>query len=76
MSSYNDGWRFAYNQWQHTGSVPDPDYDPVLAAIKRYLDATNYYETLPTDRGGSNGPKGKALSNILEARAHLFEFVK
>lgn len=41
MSSYNDGWRFAYNQWQHTGSVPDPDYDPVLAAIKRYLDATN-----------------------------------
>ena len=24
--AYKDGWGFAYRQWQHTGSVPDPSY--------------------------------------------------
>lgn len=28
VPTYRDGWRFAYRQFQHTGSVPDPDYVP------------------------------------------------
>jgi hypothetical protein len=25
---YKAGWQFAFGQWEGTGSVPDPDYDP------------------------------------------------
>jgi septal ring factor EnvC (AmiA/AmiB activator) len=31
--AYREGWRFAYRQWENTGSVPDPEYTP--AAIRQ-----------------------------------------
>lgn len=26
--AFRSGWRFAYGQWEKTGSVPDPDHAP------------------------------------------------
>jgi hypothetical protein len=31
--AYRQGWTFAYGQWEHTASVPDPDYTP--AAVRQ-----------------------------------------
>jgi hypothetical protein len=33
-AAYKEGWRFAYRQWERTGSVPDPEYAPHNAAIR------------------------------------------
>jgi hypothetical protein len=33
-ASYKEGWRFAFTQWERTGSVPDPDWKPILSALK------------------------------------------
>jgi hypothetical protein len=32
--AYKEGWRFAYTQWERTGSVPDPEYVPHSVAIR------------------------------------------
>lgn len=28
QGEFRKGWRFAYGQWDRTGSVPNPDYTP------------------------------------------------
>jgi hypothetical protein len=32
VEAYLRGWKFAYHQWENTGSVPDPEYTPAALA--------------------------------------------
>lgn len=47
-----------------------------VVAVEAEIDARHAYEDLPTDRGGRDGPKGKAYARWLDRRASVFAAIR
>ena len=76
-----EAMRESFDTTGMTGSPTDQICAALLAAwdreaklreaVQAEIAARNVYEDLPTDRGGSYGPKGRAYAKWLDARADV-----